>query len=57
MAVHIAARVGALAEPGDVLVSGAIPPLVVGSAIVFTDFGEHELKGIPGNWKLYAAEV
>jgi len=57
MAVHIAARVGAMAGPGDVLVSGAIPPLVVGSAIVFTDFGEHELKGIPGNWKLYAAEV
>ena len=55
MAVHIGARVAALAEPGEVLVSGAIPPLVVGSGIEFVDRGEQELKGVPGIWKLYRA--
>lgn len=54
MAVHIGARVAALAGPGDVLVSGAIPPLVVGSSIEFEDRGEHELKGVPGTWRLFA---
>jgi class 3 adenylate cyclase len=53
MAVHIGARVAALAEAGEVLVSGAIPPLVVGSGIEFVDRGEHQLKGVPGTWKLY----
>ena len=56
MAVHIGARVSALAGPGDVLVSGAIPPLVVGSGIAFEDRGEYELKGVPGTWRLYAVE-
>jgi class 3 adenylate cyclase len=55
MAVHIGARVAALAEPGEVLVSGAIPPLVVGSGIEFVDRGDHELKGVPGTWRLYRA--
>jgi class 3 adenylate cyclase len=55
MAVHIGARVAALAESGEVLVSGAIPPLVVGSGIEFVDRGEHELKGVPGTWRLYRA--
>jgi class 3 adenylate cyclase/pimeloyl-ACP methyl ester carboxylesterase len=54
MAVHIGARVAALAAPGEVLVSGAIPPLVAGSGIEFEDRGEHELKGVPGTWRLYA---
>ena len=56
MAVHIACRVSALAEPGEVLVSGAIPPLVVGSGITFEDRGDHELKGVPGVWKLFAVK-
>ena len=55
MAVHIGARVAALAGPGEVLVSGAIPPLVVGSGFEFVDRGEHELKGVPGTWRLYRA--
>ena len=54
MAVHIGARVAALASGGEVLVSGAIPPLMVGSGLKFGDRGEHELKGVPGTWRLYA---
>jgi class 3 adenylate cyclase len=54
LAVHIAARVGALAAPGEILVSGTVKDLVVGSGIEFTDRGEHELKGVPGTWKLFA---
>ena len=54
LAVHIAARVGALAAPGEVLVSGTLRDLVVGSGIDFVSRGEHELKGVPGSWKIYA---
>jgi class 3 adenylate cyclase/pimeloyl-ACP methyl ester carboxylesterase len=57
LAVHIAARVAALAGPGDVLVSGTVKDLVVGSGIEFQDRGEHELKGVPGTWKLFAAQL
>jgi class 3 adenylate cyclase len=55
LAVHIAARVGALAGPAEVLVSSTVKDLVVGSGIAFEDRGEHELKGVPGAWKLFAA--
>lgn len=55
LAVHIGARVGALAEPGEVLVSGTVKDLVVGSGIAFADRGEHALKGVPGTWRLWAA--
>jgi len=55
LAVHIAARVGAMAAPGEVLVSGTVKDLVVGSGIEFSDRGEQELKGVPGSWKLFAA--
>jgi class 3 adenylate cyclase len=54
IAVHIGARVAALAGEGEVLVSGTVPPLVVGSGLDFTDRGEHELKGVPGTWHLFA---
>jgi class 3 adenylate cyclase len=54
IAVHIGARVGASAGPGEVLVSGTVKDLVVGSGIPFEDRGEHELKGIPGPWHLWA---
>jgi class 3 adenylate cyclase len=54
LAVHIAARVGALANPGEVLVSGTVKDLVLGSGIEFDDRGDHELKGVPGTWRLYA---
>ncbi|MBV8159930.1 MAG: adenylate/guanylate cyclase domain-containing protein [Acidimicrobiia bacterium] len=56
LAVHIAARVGALAGPTEVLVSGTVKDLVVGSGIEFADRGEHELKGVPGTWRLFAVE-
>jgi class 3 adenylate cyclase len=54
LAVHIASRVGSLAGEGEVLVSGTVRDLVVGSGIEFDDRGEHELKGVPGSWKLFA---
>lgn len=54
IAVHIAARIMALAAPGEVLVSGVIPPLVLGSRIVFADRGSHQLKGVPNRWPVLA---
>lgn len=56
MAVHIGARVSALAGPGEVLASGTVKDLVIGSGLGFTDRGEHDLKGVPGPWRLYAVE-
>ena len=55
IAVHIAARVGALAGPGEVLVSRTVKDLVAGSGIEFADRGTHTLKGVPDTWQLYAA--
>jgi class 3 adenylate cyclase len=57
LAVHIAARVESLAEPGEVLTSRTIRDLVAGSGIRFTDRGTHRLKGVPDTWQLYRAEV
>jgi class 3 adenylate cyclase len=54
MAVHIASRVGALAGPGEVLVSGTVFGTVVGGPFAFEDRGFHELKGVPGRWPLFA---
>ncbi|MFN2617618.1 MAG: adenylate/guanylate cyclase domain-containing protein, partial [Thermoleophilaceae bacterium] len=54
MAVHIGARVAAKARPGEVLVSGTVKDLVVGSGIEFEERGRAELKGVPGEWRLYA---
>ena len=54
MAVHIGARVGALAGADEILVSRTVADLVVGSGLRFTDRGEHELKGIAGRWRLFA---
>ena len=55
IAVHIGARVSSLAEPGEVLVTRTVRDLVAGSGISFEDRGEHELKGVPDRWALYAA--
>jgi class 3 adenylate cyclase len=55
IAVHIGARVGALAAPGEVLVTRTVRDLVAGSGLAFEDRGEHELKGVPDTWALYAA--
>ena len=57
IAVHIGARVSALAGAGEVLVSQTVKDLVAGSGLAFQDRGEHELKGVPGEWRLYAVDV
>ena len=54
LAVHIASRVMGAAAPNEVLVSGTVKDLVVGSGIDFEDRGERELRGVPGEWRLYA---
>jgi pimeloyl-ACP methyl ester carboxylesterase len=54
IAVHTGARVASLAGPGEVLVSSTVKDLVAGSGIDFADRGLHELKGIPGEWRLFA---
>ena len=53
MAVHIGARVMGKAEAGEVLVSSTVKDLVVGSGLDFSERGEHELKGVPGEWRLF----
>jgi class 3 adenylate cyclase len=57
IAVHIGARVAAEALPGEVLVSRTVKDLVAGSGIEFDDRGVASLKGIPGDWQLYAARI
>lgn len=54
VAVHTGARVAAEAQPGEVLVSSTVKDLVAGSGLRFDDRGLHELKGIPGEWRLFA---
>ena len=56
MAVHIGARIGALGGPGEVLASSTVRDLVVGSGIEFAARGSHALKGVPGEWELFAVE-
>ena len=55
--VHIGARVAALAGAGEVFVSRTVVDLVAGSGIVFDDCGEHELKGVPGTWRLFSVHA
>lgn len=57
MAVHIGARVGACARPGEVLVSSTVRDLVIGSGLRFEERGVAELKGVPGHWRLYALDA
>ncbi|MDT5218584.1 MAG: hypothetical protein QOF15_689 [Mycobacterium sp.] len=54
IAVHIGARVSALAGANDVLVSSTLRDLVIGSGLEFEDRGAHDLKGVPGEWRLFA---
>lgn len=56
IAVHIAARVMGTAGPGEILVSSTVKDLVAGSGIEFRDRGMHDLKGVPGTWRLFAVE-
>jgi class 3 adenylate cyclase len=55
IAVHIAARIGDLAQTGEVLVSRTVKDLVAGSGIRFDDRGAHQLRGVPDEWRLFAA--
>lgn len=55
LAVHVAARIGSLAGPAEVLVSRTVTDLVAGAGFAFEDRGEHTRKGVPGEWRLYAA--
>jgi pimeloyl-ACP methyl ester carboxylesterase len=57
IAVHTGARVASHASPGEVLVSSTVKDLVAGSGIRFDDRGARELKGVPGEWRLFAAEA
>jgi class 3 adenylate cyclase len=57
LAVHIAARLEGQAEPGEVVVSGTVKDLAIGSGLSFEDRGERELKGIPGTWHVYAVRA
>jgi len=54
LAVHIGARISALANAGEILVSSTVKDLTVGSGLSFDDRGTHVLKGVPGEWRLYA---
>jgi len=54
LAVHIAARIGALANSQEILVSSTLKDLVIGSGIEFTEHGNHDLKGVPGSWNLFS---
>jgi class 3 adenylate cyclase len=55
MAVIVGARIAAMAGPGEVLVSGTVRDLVAGSGLEFSDRGQHELKGLPGAWRIHEA--
>src|SRR5687768_3204234 len=54
IAVHVGSRVMSMAEPGEVWVSGTVRDLMAGSDVRFEDRGVHELKGVPGEWRLYS---
>jgi class 3 adenylate cyclase len=54
LGVHLAARISALAQPGEVLLSRTARDLLLGSDLAFTDRGTHELKGVPGRWEVLA---
>jgi class 3 adenylate cyclase len=54
LAVHIGARISGMANEGEILVSSTVRDLVVGSRLEFEDRGSHELKGVPGEWRIFA---
>jgi class 3 adenylate cyclase len=56
IAVHIGARVASLAAAGEVLVSSTVKDLVAGSGLRFSDRGNQTLKGVPGEWHVYAVD-
>jgi pimeloyl-ACP methyl ester carboxylesterase/class 3 adenylate cyclase len=56
VAVHIGARVASMGNAGDILVTRTVTDLVAGSGLEFADRGEHDLKGLPGTWQIYAVD-
>jgi class 3 adenylate cyclase len=56
IAVHIGARIGAMAGPGEVVVSSTVKDLVVGSGLTFHERGEQTLRGVPDTWRLFVAD-
>ena len=56
IAVHVGARVAAIAEPDELLVSSTVKDLVAGGGLRFADRGMHTLKGVPGEWRLFLVE-
>lgn len=56
LAVHIGARIAGLADEDEILVSASVPPLVAGSGIGFREHGRHALKGVPGEWQVFAVD-
>jgi class 3 adenylate cyclase len=54
MTVHVAARVAALARAGEVLVTGTVRDVVIGSDLAFDERGKHTLRGVPGEWAVLA---
>jgi class 3 adenylate cyclase len=57
LAVHIGARVSALASGGEILVSSTVKDLVAGSGLTFEDRGSHQLKGVPGDWRVFKVVI
>jgi len=57
IALHIGARLATLAEPGEVVLSSTVRDLVSGSGLSFRDRGSHALRGVPGEWRLFALET
>jgi class 3 adenylate cyclase len=53
VAVHVAARVAALAQPGEVLLTETVHALTMGTGLQYETAGEHQLKGVPGTWRLF----
>ncbi len=53
LAVVVGARVGAIADPGEILATSTVKDLTAGSGLTFVDRGEHELKGVPERWRLF----
>jgi class 3 adenylate cyclase len=57
IAVHIGARVASQAQPGQILVTSTVKDLVAGSGLTFDDLGPHQLKGVPGEWRLHQVTI
>lgn len=57
LGVVIGARICSLAGPGEIFVSRTVADLVVGSALAFESAGQHDLKGVPGSWRLYRLQL